>query len=276
MQELAAIKPLLTALIMPPGGPLLLILLGWVLLRRAQPWLRSGRSARPLRHRFGHLFVGLGALGLWLLSCNAVAVWLAHNLVGQPPAITAAQLKTSGAQAIVVLGGGIDASPPEWANEKDSANRSQLTIEAFERLRYGAHLARETGLPLAYSGGVGWAAEGFYTEAEATVAARQSQRELGVPVRFVEARSRDTRENARESWALLSKQNITQVAVVTNAWHMRRSVRAYNDAGFRVTPAPMGYVQTQFAPALEWLPTATGLSNSRTVLREWLGYQMGQ
>jgi uncharacterized SAM-binding protein YcdF (DUF218 family) len=270
MLELAAIKPLLTALVMPPGGPLLLVLLGWVLLRRTQPSLRSGRSAR---HSLGHFCVGLGALVLWLLSCNAVAVWLAQNLVGQPAAITAQQLKNSGAQAVVVLGGGIDATPPEWASV---AQKSQLTMDAFERLRYGAHLARETGLPLAYSGGVGWAAEGFYTEAEATVAAAQSQRELGVPVRYVEARSRDTRENARESWALLSKQNITQVAVVTNAWHMRRSVRAFDDAGFRVTPAPMGYVQPVFAPALEWLPTAQGLSNSRRVLREWLGYQLGQ
>jgi uncharacterized SAM-binding protein YcdF (DUF218 family) len=273
MFEPASIKPLLTALIMPPGGPLLMILLGWVLLRRAQPWLRTGHSARPFRHRLGHFLVGLGALALWLLSCNAVAVWLAQTLVSQPPAITAAQLKASGAQTIVVLGGGIDAAPPEWANDK---NKSQLTMQAFERLRYGAHLARETGLPLAYSGGIGWAAEGFYTEAEATVAARQSQRELGVPVRYVEARSRDTRENARESWALLSKQNITQVAVVTNAWHMRRSARAYSEVGFRVTAAPMGYVQPIFGPALEWLPTAQGLGNSRVVLREWLGYQLGQ
>ncbi len=269
MFEIAALKPVLTALIMPPAGPLLLVLLGWWLLRQ-----KKARTFSAAKTGLGRLWVGLGLLSLWLLSCNAVAVWLANNLVGQPPALTPAQLKASGAQAVVVLGGGVDHTPPEWRDWRSAQDASQLRVDALERLRYGAFLAKQSGLPLAYSGGVGWAAGN--QRPEATVAANQSQREFGVPVSFVEARSRDTRENARESWAMLSTQNIKNVVVVTNAWHMRRSARAYNEAGFRVTAAPMGYIQPLFDPTLEWLPTGVGLQHSRMVLREWLGYQLGQ
>jgi hypothetical protein len=52
--------------------------------------------------------------------------------------------------AIVVLGGGMEALAPEYGV-------SSLRATSLERLRYGIWLGRETGLPVAFSGGVGWA-----------------------------------------------------------------------------------------------------------------------
>ena len=255
MQELAAFKPLLTALLMPPTGPLLLVALGWWCL------------VLDMR-RLAGLWVLVGGGLLWVASCNGAAVWMAANLAGQPAPTTPALVKAAGAQAVVVLGGGVEPLAPEYAS-------AQLHPESFQRLRYGAYLARQTGLPLAYSGGVGWGGFGPGQDAEAVVAARIAPQEYQVPVAFAEAQSRDTRENARMSWQLLSPQKITHVALVTNAWHTRRAERAYREAGFTVTAAPMGYIQPEAGTTLEWLPTAVGLGNSRTVLREWLGYQLG-
>jgi uncharacterized SAM-binding protein YcdF (DUF218 family) len=55
--------------------------------------------------------------------------------------------------------------------------------------------------------------------------------------------SRDTRENALRSFALLSPQGITRIALVTHDWHMQRSKMLFEAAGFQVLPAPMGYIQ---------------------------------
>jgi uncharacterized SAM-binding protein YcdF (DUF218 family) len=256
MQELASLKPLLTALVMPPSGPLLLVLLGLLCL-----WMKLRKLAG--------LWVSVGLVSMWVLSCNAAAVWLAENAAGQPPAVSAAQVKASGAQAIVVLGGGVEPVSPEYG-------QAQLGEAAAQRLRYGAWLASQTGLPVAYSGGVGWGGVGLNKEAEAVVAQRIAAQELPAPVTYVEARSRDTVENAQMTWQLLAPQNIQRVALVTNAWHMRRAQRAFQRAGFEVIAAPMGYVRPEQADVLEWLPSGHGLASSRHVLREWLGYQLGR
>jgi uncharacterized SAM-binding protein YcdF (DUF218 family) len=256
MQELASLKPLLTALVMPPSGPLLLVLLGLLCL-----WMKLRKLAG--------LWVSVGLMSMWVLSCNAAAVWLAENATGQPPAATVAQIKASGAQAIVVLGGGVEHVSPEYG-------KPQLAFGSSERLRYGAHLARETGLPIAYSGGVGWSAAGLKTMPEAEVAQSLSMQQHQVPVTYVEAHSRDTVENAQMSWQMLSRQNVKRIALVTNAWHMRRAERAFPCAGFEVMAMPMGYILPVENPTLEWLPSAHGLDSSRRVLREWLGYQLGR
>jgi hypothetical protein len=63
-----------------------------------------------------------------------------------------AELKKSPRTAIVVLGGGRRLLAPEYGV-------ATLTPRSIERLRYGVWLARETGLPLAFSGGVGHGAK---------------------------------------------------------------------------------------------------------------------
>jgi uncharacterized SAM-binding protein YcdF (DUF218 family) len=52
---------------------------------------------------------------------------------------------------------------------------------------------------------------------------------------------------------------------------MPRSVRQFEAAGLRVTPAPMGYIRSDMSPLLQWLPSGKGLRDSGWVIREWLG-----
>lgn len=242
------LKPILSALVLPPAGPLLLAALGLALLA-----LR--------RRRAGFACALAGGVGLWLLSCHAVAVLLSQALL--PPVAPVRADALERVQAIVVLGGGVQPQAPEYG-------APQLATNTLRRLRYGAVLARRTGKPLGFAGGVGWQAVGSETAPEAEVAARTAL-EFGVRLRWADGQSRDTVENARAMKQLLAADGIGRIALVTDAWHMPRSVRAFEAVGFRVVPAPTGFPSPETRPLLAWLPSSDGLTLSRQVLREALG-----
>jgi len=243
------LKPLLTALALPPAFPLLLAAAGLLLV-----------LAR--RRRLGVAIFAVGAGGLWLLSCHAFAVVLANAALPMPAPARPEQL--AGVQAIVVLGGGVLPHAPEYG-------AAQPHPSTLGRLRYGAWLARRTGKPVAFAGGIGWAAAGSETAPEAQVAARTLQEEFGVAPRWAEGRSRDTEENAREMRRILGAEGIDRIALVTDAWHMPRSVLHFRAAGFQVLPAPTGFPGLATRPLLGWLPSSEGLQLSRQVWRELLG-----
>ena len=252
--DASALKPLLTTLALPPVSLLLLALLGLVLsLRQKQA---------------GLTLAIVSVLLLSLLSCHGSAVWLARNALPQFAPLPVAQLKARKVQAIVVLGGGVLPQAPEYG-------QSQPGPHTAARLRYGVRLARQSALPLGFTGGLGWAASGAQTDSEAVVAARVAQQDYGMALRWNEAESRDTAGNARLLAPLLRKDGVQRIALVTDAWHMPRAVAAFERAGLAVTPAPMGYVLPVESALLEWLPSAQGLQASRQVLREWLALAVG-
>lgn len=247
--EFGALKPLLTSLALPPLSLLLLALLGLLLAWR--------------KKRGGLALATVSLLLLALLSCHGTAVWLARTALPQYPAMPVAGLKARQVQAIVVLGGGVLPQAPEYGS-------SQPGSHTLARLRYGVWLARQTGLPLAFTGGVGWAANGAQTDSEADVASRVASQDYGMALRWTEAQSRDTSGNALLLAPLLQRDGVRRIALVTDAWHMPRSVAAFERAGLTVTPAPMGQVLPEQRGLLEWMPSAHGLQASQQVLREWL------
>lgn len=256
--ESAEWRPILSTLALPPTAPLLLIALGWLV----------GLG----RRRLGMGLVLLGLATLWLLSCNGVAIWLSRALLPSaqalPPAHVTVMLKLRDVQAVVVLGGGV--SP--YAAEYDGP---LLTAYTASRVHYGAWLAHESGLPLAFSGGLGWANAGtpdHPTEAQAVQA--MLQRNGRPALRWVDSSSRDTAENARNMAALLQQAGVQRVALVTHAFHMPRSVRAFEAVGLSVLPAPIGFVAPRQRAVLEWLPSPYGLEASHNVLREALALLM--
>jgi uncharacterized SAM-binding protein YcdF (DUF218 family) len=266
------LKPLLAALALPPTLPLLLVLAGVLLT-----WRQRGTSGRRSSagsqagslQRLGLLVALLGAAGLWLLSCNAVAVWLARTALPQAAVISpadATRLKATGVQAVVVLGGGVLPDAPEYG-------RAQPSAPTAARLRYGFFLAKAADLPLAFAGGVGWAAAGTDVPSEASTAAHMAK-ENGLTFRWLDADSRDTAENAARTFALLQPAGVQHIALVTHGWHMPRSQKHFEEAGFKVLPAPTGLIRPLERPLLEWLPSAHGLTASRQVLREWLALRM--
>jgi uncharacterized SAM-binding protein YcdF (DUF218 family) len=246
------LKPILTALILPPTSLLLWVLLGW-------HWRRQ---------RAGSVLLLSGVLALWLLSCNASAVWLARHALPQFPPLSATDIRHQDAQAIVVLGGGLE--PMDPGQTTPMPNSASLM-----RLHHASALARETGLPLAFAGGVGWANVGTASPSEAQ-AAQAALAHWGVRLTWVDDRSRDTQENASATAALLQADGVRRIALVTHATHMPRSVLQFEAAGFEVLPAPMGAVLPRNRTVLEWLPSARGLWASQEVLREWLGLQVAR
>lgn len=259
---LLSLKPILSALILPPVPFVLLMLV-------------TVRVALAARRKTAAGLALFGAAGWWLSTCIGTAVWLQQGLIKPPAAlppatIEALQQPTRRAHAaIVVLGGGMDLDAPEYG-------QPSLTRQATMRLRYGVWLARRTGLPMAFSGGVGWAQRSPVSEAE--VAARMAAQEWQQPMRWQEKRSRDTRENARWTVDLLRQDGVREIVLVTHAYHMPRAVRAFEQAAagaLTITPAPMGFISPADRPIMNWLPTTTGSTGVYDLMHEWVGWWMG-
>ena len=247
---------MLSLLALPPAAPLLVAALGLLLSLRAR--------------RTGWVLTFVGVAAMWLLSSSAVAGWLAQQLIPAYPPQSAESLKALKVQAIVVLGGGIVADMPEFGSPQPNGYTAA-------RLRYGVFLARQTGLPMAYSGGVGWHSRGKPPPPpEGEVVARTLMQDYNQPLRWVDNRARDTQENAELLAALLQRDGIKRIALVTHYPHMPRSVLEFRRAGFDVIPAPTGYYSHGGGDWLAWLPSAKGLNETWYVLREQLGLEVAK
>jgi len=102
-------------LILPPGGLILLGIIGLVFWRK---W-------------WGRGLVGLALALLWLLSTEPVRDALIHPLEFQSQALKVAELPT-GPMTIVLLGGGIREKAPEYNG------RDELGSSAMMRTLYAA------------------------------------------------------------------------------------------------------------------------------------------
>ena len=230
---------LVAALLLPPLNGLLLLALGCLW------WRRRPRLARSM--------VIVAATGLWLLATPAVGDAMLRTLEGAP--VRADDLRQ--AQAIVVLGGGRYREAPEYGGDTVHSN-------TLVRLRYAARLQRLTGLPLMVTGGR--PDGGGTTEGQAM--SDVLTQDFGVPVRWVEEASDNTRENARLGAEILQREGITRVLVVTHAWHMPRALRSFREAGLQALPAPTRFHREPLRP-VDWLPTR--YEESRWALHEWIG-----
>jgi uncharacterized SAM-binding protein YcdF (DUF218 family) len=234
-------KQLILNLILPPAGPLL-IAIGSIFLVRYRP-------------RLGKFLAGAALSSLLLLSTSWVAGSLLASLQ-QFPAITEQQLNTC--QAIVVLGGGMYRRAPEYGGDT-------IGYTSLERLRYAIRLSKRSGLPILATGG---APEGGMAEAEAM--ARSAQEDFSTKIRWIEGASLNTADNARMSAAMLKRNGIERIALVTHAWHLRRAVTLFEAAGLSVVPAPTAF-STQPSDFSVFIPNAAALAASRQALHEWLG-----
>jgi uncharacterized SAM-binding protein YcdF (DUF218 family) len=233
------LKKLFSALILPPAGPLLLAAAG----------ISLAAIGKSRRWRHGGLWLAAGAIGaLFALSLPVVS----HELMAPLQRMPAATPETMAQpQAIVVLGG--------------------ISPHALERLRYAAHLARQTGLPLLVTGG---APQGGRPEAERM--AEILRDDFATPVRWIENKSRDTAENAAYSAPLLKAAGIRRIALVSHAWHLPRAVPLFERTGFAVFPAPTAF--DTLPPSLWacWRPSSHALDNSTLALNEYLGRLFNQ
>lgn len=239
--DLFLIKKALAALVLPPTGPLAVAAIG-LALQRSRP--RLGRS-----------IAWAGVLLLAALSLPVVSQALLRALDSGPP-IDLAQ--ASAAQAIVILGGGVRRAAPEYGGD----TLGRLTLE---RVRYGARLARRTGLPVLVTGGVVYGGT-----PEAVLMKQALESEFGIPVKWQETKSRNTRENALNSAAILRAADIHCVILVAHGFDMRRAKAEFMAAGLKVIAAPTGIPSGIHDSPLELLPSTAALEGSYFALYELL------
>jgi uncharacterized SAM-binding protein YcdF (DUF218 family) len=234
------------AFIFPPGIFLIVFAVAAVLLDK-----------RPLLAR-RLLYTGIAVF--YLVSTQLVADLLISQ-VEIYPALEEGDFKQSGAGAIVILGSGRDKDAREFGG--DTVGRHSLL-----RARYGAFLQRKTGLPIVVSGGLVLNEEG---KSIAQVMADLLEEEFKAGEVWLEDQSRTTGENALFSKRLLAKRQIDTVYLVTQAWHMPRSVRIFEKAGFNVVPAPTAFESGKPLIWLDVLPSAGAIKLSRMALHEMAG-----
>jgi uncharacterized SAM-binding protein YcdF (DUF218 family) len=236
------LKKILAALILPPTGPLLMATAGL--------WLSRHRP------RLGQFLIALGLGTLLLLSTPWIANELQRSLQDALPA-TLEDL--SSADAIVILGGGNYHAAPEYGADTVGA-------VSLERLRYGARLAHQTGLPVAVTGG---SPGGGIPEAEAMREVLAT--DFRIASRWVETSSRDTAENAARLAPILRQAGVSRIVLVTHAWHMRRARAEFEKQGMVVVPGPTRFATESPNAGYRWLPVASALHRSQIALHEWLG-----
>lgn len=234
---------MLKILLLPPTINVVLILLGLLL------------SPKRL---LGALLLVVGLTSLLLLATPMASHTLRQGL---EPYLPPSQSQLESAEAIVILGGGRDYVAPEFGWGDAPANPT------WRRLAYGAHLYRQSELPIMVSGGR------IHNEhsAEATLMAAALRDVFEVPVRWMEAESRNTAENARFSADLLRADGIGRVALVSQAWHLPRAVAEFEAQGLTVIPAPTEFTSPPPSGLAAWLPRAYHLNQSTRALNEWMG-----
>ena len=246
-------KRLFDVLVLPPGGPMV-VLAAALLLHRYLPRLATALSVAALATLY---LACTGAVGSWLIRPieqqhppQPVARWQA--VMQQDPA--------QRPQAIVVLGGG------SRRGALDAPEGETVNTRTLERLVAGARVQRATGLPVLVSGGTPPAAQ----RPEAALMAR-TLAELGGSARWVESASADTADNASGTRDTLAAHGIRRIALVTHAYHLPRAVPAFERVGFTVVPVPAAWLAQPVDTWRAWLPTIGGLETSWTALHERAG-----
>ena len=236
-------KTFLELLILPPMNLALLAAVGLVVAR--------------VRPRLGWAIGVVSIAGLLLLSLHAVSHPILAALERDLPTTPRADAPPT---AIVVLAGDVRRSP----SVPGGVLVGPMTLE---RLRTAAILQRQTGLPVLVSGGE-------IVDSNTSFAKLMTDsltEDFRIPVRWAEAKSHNTWENARFSAEILKADGVRSVYVVTHAWHMRRSIFAFSATGLVATAAPtplqavLGVVLTDFIPSVSSWQTAF------FAFHEWVG-----
>jgi len=236
------LKSFLAFLVLPPVNLVLALVVGLILLRRAP--------------RFAHGLIGTATGLLVALSLPAVASALMYPLeLGLP--LTPPPDKPPG--AIVILGGDIS-----------RLSHGVVTPGALslERVMIGAELQHKTQLPVLITGG--WI--GNKPPSVAAVMRNTMVQDFKTPVRWVEDRSRDTWQNARDSAAILRANGIDSIYLVTQPWHERRALLAFADTGITVTAAPGSLNRRPRFEARDFVPNVTAWETTFYAAHEWIGY----
>lgn len=232
------LRILFRTLILPPGCLLIVGLIGLLLARRYR--------------RLGIALAAASLGGLWLLSMPVIADGL-ERMTEHYPALDLSH--PVAAQAIVILGGG------GYRKEAPEYGGPAPEYAMYDRLAYGAYVARNTGLPVLVTG----------NGAEALTMQVSLSRDFGVRTRWVDEAAKDTYDNARNSARILRAAGIAHVVLVTSDTHLWRAAQEFEMAGLAIVPAPADVLAPREIGVLRFIPTANGLERSYEAAYELVG-----
>ncbi len=264
-----------------PLGLACVLLIATLALRRVRRW--------PT------LLLVLAFFLLWLGGNRSVGLAVGRSLVWQYEPVDVASLaapnnEVDGPRMIVVLGG---------ATRTPGDQRLLPEVnEAGDRLLHAAWLYQELAqrgdapTVLLSGGSVVLNAARAEAEQDEEIIGEAVQMAwllelMGVPeaALLIEDQSWNTYENAVNTRALLAEQNFDfdqPIVLVTSAMHMPRSLRIFEQQGFRVIPAPTDYLVARgdwryyTSPSfqmqmLNLLPSAADLSLTSMAIKEYMG-----
>lgn len=208
-------------------------------------------------------FLVVALVVLWVSSMPIVADSLYGKLEQDFPPVALADIPVR--ECIVLLGGVVE---PALSPRVDVE-----MMEAVDRVYKAAQLYRAgKGEVLIVTGGnLPWSP---FEQPEAE-SIKTLLLQWGVPVSAIvlEGASRNTRENAVNSAALLEKRGCGRPLLVTSAAHMVRSVAAFEKLGIDVfaVSVDVRVIRKTAVTVLDFLPDADALLMTTDAVREWLG-----
>jgi len=210
------------------------------------------------RRRLGQRMMVASLLALAAAGWSPLGNWLMAPLENRFPAWRGADAP----DGIIILGGAI--SP-----ELSKARGSLALNESAERMTAAADLARRyPAARIVFSGGSGKLGGGP-AEADFVLLLFES---FGIARERVmlEAKSRNTAENAQFTKELVQPKSGERWLLVTSAYHMPRSMGAFRRVGFAVEPYPVDW-RTGAEDNYAFSSLSAGLARTDTAIHEWLG-----
>ena len=207
------------------------------------------------------MIVLFGTIIFYLMCTSLIAErtmgWLEE--LHAPPA----QVETSGADVIVLLGGGAISQVP------DVDGVGALCASPANRLLTAVRLQKMLNVPILISGGQVYSDSG----AEAEISARVLK-SLGVPEDKIitETKSVNTAQNARYSATILREKEFSKPLLVTSAFHMNRAMLNFNLYRFKPIAYPTDFTVAH-NPTFHYTklrPQAEALLLNVTVMQEIL------
>jgi uncharacterized SAM-binding protein YcdF (DUF218 family) len=237
------LKKIITSCLLPPGFFILVVLTGALFARR----------------RLRLLLVCLSAI-IYVLSIEPTKDLLLRPLERSFSPPTKEEIME--ADAYVYLCGGQNETAPTVDGLGELAGDSLVRLFGTYRLY---QIKRK---PVILSGGV------ILNRGPEAEIAKKTLVLLGVKPGdlAVETKSKDTNENARYVAAMCAEKGLKRIVLVTNAYHMRRSLLLFNRYFEKVTPYPCGYY-SQNLPYnyLSYIPAMENIEAITRAAREYMG-----
>ncbi|MFH0925151.1 MAG: YdcF family protein [bacterium] len=166
-------------------------------------------------------------------------------------------------EAVVVLAGGASrAIHQDYILFRASSIR---VLEAFKLYK------RFNNLKFIVSGGCSGSNKHHLSEGQLMA---NTLEDMGMPKEniMVEGESRNTIENASFTASILKKLNIKNTALITSAFHMPRSLLAFNKVNIKPLPLPCDYMVNSLSyNSIDYIPQLDSFSESSVAVHEYLG-----